>query len=433
MTERRDETQIEQAIARLVAEGRISRRSFLRRASRGGIVLGSALSLPAILAACGIKPQTSNTAAATPSGSTGGAPTPIPQKAGELDFANWPAYIDIDSKGKYPTIEKFTKETGIKVTYTEAINDNEEFFGKIQPDLEAGNQTAYDLIVMTDWMIQKMVRFGYLENIDKSQVPNFTANADTLYVNPWYDANNQHSLAWQSGITGIGYNPTLTKRPITTFDDLLDPAFKGHVGLFTEMRDTMCMALLSIGVKPEDATVADVQKAGDKLTAAAKTGQFRNFYGNDYYDELANKNLWVTMAWSGDITQMQLYDNPNVKFVVPQSGGMRWVDNMAIPNKAAHPVDAHMMMNFWYDPANAVPLSEYIGYFSPVKGVPDLILKDANAAEAKGDKTTAAQLRVVAKTVNPTPDELQNVFNYKKLTEAEELAWNSVFETVRTG
>ena len=115
-------------------------------------------------------------------------------------------------------------------------------------------------------------------------------------MNPWYDPNNTYSLAWQSGITGIGYNPTLTKRAITTFDDLLDPAFKGHVGLFSEMRDTMCMALLSIGIKPEDATVADVQKAGDKLTAAAKTGQFRNFYGNDYYDELANKNLWITIA-----------------------------------------------------------------------------------------------------------------------------------------
>src|SRR5436190_4479942 len=158
MTERGDESRIEQAIARLVAEGRISRRSFLRRASRGGLVLGSALSLPAILAACGIKPLTSTTPLTTPSGSSGGAPTPIPQKAGQLDFANWPAYIDIDDKGKYPTIEKFTKETGIKVTYTEAINDNEEFFGKIQPDLEAGNQTAYDLIVMTDWMIQKMIR-----------------------------------------------------------------------------------------------------------------------------------------------------------------------------------------------------------------------------------------------------------------------------------
>jgi spermidine/putrescine transport system substrate-binding protein len=130
---------------------------------------------------------------------------------------------------------------------------------------------------------------------------------------------------------------------------------------------------------------------------------------------------------------MQLYDNADIKFVVPASGGMHWVDNMAVPKKAAHPVDAHMLMNFWYDPANAVPLSEYIGYFSPVKGVPALINKDADKTEASGDKKSAAQMRIVAKNVNPTPDELANVFNYKKLTEAEELAWNSVFERVKTG
>jgi spermidine/putrescine transport system substrate-binding protein len=291
--------------------------------------------------------------------STSVQPTPMPTQAGKVNWANWPAYIDIDDNGKYPTIEKFTKETGIAVTYTEDINDNAEFFGKIQPDLAAGNPTAYDLIVMTDWMIEKMNRLGYLEQLDKAQLPNIAANMDPLYVDPWYDKGNKVSVAWQSGITGIGYNPTLTGREITTFDDLLDPKFKGHVGMFSEMRDTMCMALLSMGVKPENATVDQVKAAGNKLLAAQQAGQFRNFYGNDYYDELANKNLWISIAWSGDITQMELYDNPDVKFVVPDSGGMHWTDNMAIPNKAAHPTDAHALINFWYDPANAVPLSEY--------------------------------------------------------------------------
>ena len=430
MHDGREMTEIERAIERAVSEGRISRRSFLRRAGRGGLWVGGALSLPAILAACGIKPGASQTPGASAAVSV--APTPMPTVAGKLNFANWPAYIDIDDKGKYPTIEKFQSETGIQVTYTEDINDNEEFFGKIQPDLAAGNPTAYDLIVMTDWMIDKMNRLGYLEQLDKAELPNFTANADPLYVNPWYDKGNKVSLAWQSGITGIGYNPTLTKREITTFDDLLDPAFKGHVGMFSEMRDTMCMAILSNGVQPENATIADVQKAGDKLKTAQQAGQFRSFYGNDYYDQLAGKNLWLSIAWSGDITQMELNDNPDVKFVIPQSGGMRWVDNMAIPNKAAHPTDAHKMMNFWYDPPNAQTLSEYIGYFSPVKGIPDLINKHADQLEST-DKATADYLRVVAKTVNPTPDQLKNVYNYKVLDEAEEKQWNDIFQQVTTG
>jgi spermidine/putrescine transport system substrate-binding protein len=430
------QSEIERAIERLVEERRVSRRTFLRRAGRGGLYVGGALTLPAMLAACGTKPQASNTPAASSGASATAAtsPTPIPTMAGQVNWANWPAYIDIDEEtGKYPTIEKFTSETGIQVKYTEDINDNQEFFGKIQPDLSAGNPTAYDLIVMTDWMIEKMNRLGYLEQLDMAELPNFTANAQDIYKDPWYDKGNKVSVAWQSGITGIGYNPKLTKKDLTTFDDLLDPAFKGHVGLFTEMRDTMCMALLSMGVRPVDATIAQVQAAGDKLLTAAKAGQFRNFYGNDYYDELANGNLWATMAWSGDVTQMQLYDNPDVKFITPASGGMRWVDNMAIPLKAAHPTDAHMLMNFWYDPVNQVPLEEYIGYFSPVKGVADLIRKDADTAEAGGDKEYAAQLRVIADTVSPTNDQLANVYNYKILSESEETQWNQIFQQVTTG
>ena len=199
------------------------------------------------------------------------------------------------------------------------------------------------------------------------------------------------------------------------------------------MRDTMCLCLLSLGVKPEDATLADVQKAKEKLLAPAKAGQFRNFYGNDYYDELANKNLALTIAWSGDVSQMQLYDNADVKFVVPKTGGMLFIDNMCIPKKAEHPLDAHLLMNFWYDPANASTLTEYVGYFSPVKGVAEQVTKDADAAAASGDKETADALKVVAATSYPTPEALKNVFNYKVLNDEEERTWNEAFNEVVNG
>jgi spermidine/putrescine transport system substrate-binding protein len=425
----RDETQIERAIARAFRpQRRLSRRMFLRQTGRGAVIAGSALSLPAILAACGIGPGGSTAPSAGSQAALPSAP------AGTLDFANWPAYIDIDEEtGDYPTLAKFTEESGIEVAYTEAINDNEEFFGIIQPDLAAGNPPQYDLIVMTDWMIEKMIRLGYLSELDRSKLPNFDANALELYKDPWYDPGNVHSMAWQSGITGIGYNPTLTGREITTFDDLLDPEFAGRVGLFSEMRDTMSLALLSLGIEPEEATVDQATQAKDKLLAAAQAGQFRNFYGNDYYDELANGNLAVTVAWSGDVSQMKLYDNPDVEFVVPDTGGMLWIDNMAIPNKAAHPLDAHMMMNFWYDIENAVPLTEYVGYFSPVTGVTERVLEDAETAEAEGDQEWADALRVIAETANPTDEVLANVHNYRKLSEEEEAQWNDLFNEVVAG
>jgi spermidine/putrescine transport system substrate-binding protein len=425
----RDGTNIERAIARAFRpRRRLSRRMFLRQSGRGVVIAGSALSLPSILAACGIGPGASPSAG-------GGSQAALPSApAGVLDFANWPAYIDIDEEtGDYPTLEKFEADAGITVTYTEAINDNEEFFGTIQPDLSAGNPPGYDLIVMTDWMIEKMVRLGYLQQLDLSKIANFDANALDLYKDPWYDPGNAHSIAWQSGITGIGYNPTLTGREITTFDDLLDPEFSGRVGMFSEMRDTMSLALLSLGIEPEDATVEQATEAKDKLLEAAERGQFRNFYGNEYYDELANGNLALTIAWSGDVSQMKLYDNSDVEFVVPESGGMLWVDNMAIPNGAAHPLDAHMMMDFWYDLENAVPLTEYVGYFSPVSGVTERVLEDAETAEAEGDTEWAEALRVISETANPTDEVIAQVHNYRKLTEEEETQWNDLFNEVVAG
>jgi spermidine/putrescine transport system substrate-binding protein len=420
-----DNRDIERAIARVFNGGRYSRRTFLRRTGKGIIVAGSALSLQSILAACGIRPGASSSASATQAS--------LPSEpAGVLNWANWPAYIDIDEEtGEYPTIQKFTEETGIEVTYTESINDNEEFFGVIQPDLSAGNPPAYDLIVLTDWMIERMIRLGYLDALDKSKIPNFDANALDLYKDPWYDPGNAYSMAWQSGITG--YNPDLTGREITTFDDLLDPEFEGRVGLFSEMRDTLSLAILSLGVEPENATMDDVNRAKDKLLEAANRGQFRNFYGNDYYDELANGNLALTVAWSGDVSQMKLYDNDAVEFVVPDTGGMLWVDNMCIPKGAEHPLDAHMMMNFWYDLENAVPLTEYVGYFSPVTGVADRVLEDAQTARDEEDTEWADALEVIAATSTPSEEALANVFTYKRLDEDEERAWNEAFNEVVSG
>jgi spermidine/putrescine transport system substrate-binding protein len=423
----RDNRDIERAIARVFNGGRHSRRTFLRRAGKGIVVAGSALSLQSILAACGIGPGATSTPAATQ--------RPLPSEpAGVLNWANWPAYIDIDEEtGDYPTIQKFTEETGIEVTYTEAVNDNEEFFGIIQPDLAAGNPPQYDLIVLSDWMIERMVRLGYLEVLDKSKIPNFEANAADLYRDPWYDPGTVHSIAWQSGIVGIGYNPELTGREITTFDDLLDPEFSGRVGMFSEMRDTMSLTLLSLGVTPTEATIDDVNRAKDKLLEAANRGQFRNFYGNDYYDELANGNLALSIAWSGDVSQMKLYDLDVVEFVVPETGGMRFVDNMCIPKGAEHPLDAHLMMDFWYDVENAVALTEYIGYFSPVEGVADRVLEDAQTARDEGDEEWAAQLEVIAATSTPTEEALANVYEYKRLEEDEERQWNEAFNEVVTG
>jgi Spermidine/putrescine-binding periplasmic protein len=433
MPDDRDQlTQIERAIERAVANDRLSRRAFLRRAGRGGLIAGSALSLPAILAACGIGPSASS---AAPSIAASVAPTPAPTAAGVLNFANWPLYIDTDEKDKtkHKTIEDYKKATGSEVTYSEDIPDNVSFFGKIQPVLAADQDTGYDLIVVTDWMITKMAGLGYLEEIDvEGNVPNFVAHGGKKYQNPAYDPNNAHSVPWQSGLTGIGYNPKLTGREITSFQDLLDPAFKGKIGMFTEMRDTMNLALLGIGVKPLDATIEDVKNAQKKLLEQAPL--VRQYYDNSYADALVSGDLAITMAWSGDIFQLQ-FDNPDLKFVVPKEGAILWVDNMAIPAHAKHPVDAQQMMNFVYQPEIAAQITEWVNYICPVPEAQAIIKQHAKDATDAGDSETADYLNAVADSelVFPTDDMLSRVYSYKNLSENEEKQWNDLFQAVVQG
>jgi spermidine/putrescine transport system substrate-binding protein len=282
-------------------------------------------------------------------------------------------------------------------------------------------------------MVKRMADAGYLEEIDQSKLPLWKENCADYAKGLWFDADNKYSVWWQGGITGIGYDPELTGREITKFEDLLDPAFKGHVGGFSDMRDMMTLCLASLGIDPTTATVAQAQQAKEKLLAASQDGQFRGFYGNEYYDALAAGDLWASVAWSGDITQMQLNDNDKVQFVVPADGAPRWNDNLVIPKKAAWIDQAHKLINYWYDPTAATTLSEYIGYFTPVKGISERIKADADDYRTNGDTENADYYDAVAPTVAPTADQLANTFDYPQFENPDdEKAWNDMFLEVTT-
>jgi len=398
----------------------MTRRGFLRQSGRGALIAGSALTLPSILAACGIGPGGST--AGSPGGSAAAS-----DAAGALEWANWPLYIDIDDDGNYPSLVAFTEQTGVEVNYTEAIGDNADFFGTIRQDLQAGNPTGWDVITPGGWVIERMGRLGFLEELDHSQLPDWTANAADYAKGLWFDPDNKYSLWFQGGITGIAYDPELTGREITTFDDLLDPAFAEVAGAFSDMRDMFGLTLLSLGVEPVNATIDDVTRARDILLEANARNQFRGYYGNEYYDALAAGDLAISVAWSGDITQMQLNDNPNVQFVVPADGAMRWNDNFAIPKGTSRIGGAHKLLNYYYGVDGATTLSEYIGYFTPVNGVQERILEDVQTYRDEGDTENADYYEAVAPTVVPTEDQLANTFDDKQLTEEEEAEWNDLW------
>ena len=394
------------------------------------------LTLVLLLSACGISAESSGAVASGEAGESA-APVGGGEPSGTLEFANWPLYIDVDDEGNSPTLMQFEEETEIDVTYTESIEDNTSFFGQIQPALSEGQSTGYDIIVMTDWMIGNMARLGYLEPIDvERDVPNFLANTADVYKDRSYDPGNVYSVPYQSGLTGMAYNPALVDEEITSLAQLFDPEFIekycGQIGMFSETRDTMSFALLYNGVIPADATEEDLDAAQQVLLDQAPC--VRGYYGNEYAQGLADGSLAITMAWSGDVFQLQ-FDNPDLTFVVPDEGGILWTDNMAIPKGAEHPNDALAMMNFLYEPEIAAQVAEYVNFITPVPGAQEIIRANAQAAADEGDQETADYLTAVADSplVFPTEDMLSRVYNYKVLDEEEERLWNELFQEVTAG
>ena len=216
-----------------------------------------------------------------------GKDTPA-MSAGPLRISNWPLYIDKQ------TIPDFQKATGITVQYSEDVNDNNEFFAKIEEPLKRGQTIDRDIVVLTDWMAGKMVRLGYTAPLDDTKFPN-KANLIDAMLNVDFDPGRKYTVPWVSGMTGLGYNPKRTGREITSVNDIFDPKFKGKVTMLTEMRDTFGLVMLGQGKDPTKATLEDVKAAAAKIKQARVSGQIRSFTGNDYADDLAAGN--IVIAW----------------------------------------------------------------------------------------------------------------------------------------
>ena len=413
---------IDPALLRGLTQRRFSRRDALKYA---GVGAGS-LSLAAFLSACGVK-GTSAKASPTPSAFDF---TPIygnGTPAGVLNFANWEDYIDVDSKGNSPSLKEFTKETGIKVNYKTVINDNDPFLAKIIPVLQAGQDTGYDLIVITNGgPIERMIRLGYLTPLDHKYLPDWDANADPKVKNPNYDPGNKYTAVWQSGFTGIGYNSKVIKTPPTSFKDLLNPAYKGKVGMFANNQDLPCPALNSLGFDIDKSTPDQWKQAAATVTQAKDAGIIRSFYDQSYINALENGDTVITQAWSGDVFIASAPKSfggdgfPEMKFVFPQEGPIYWHDNMAIPLHAKHPVDAITYMNFVYKPNIAGMMADFIWYVTPVPAARDYVLN-----------TIKDPIVANSPLIFPTSDDLANAKQYKVFKSVqEEDDWNGVWQPV---
>ena len=403
-------------------------RAFSRGMSRRTMLRGSAFAgFGAFLAACstsGTGTAIPSTAPATtaPEGSAPAAseaPAASQTPSAELNFANWPLYIDTDENDttKHKTLEDFTAKYGTVVNYQEVINDNDEFFGTIQPALQGGQDTGWDLIVHTDWMAARLIRLGWVEQIDLNNTPNLVANLLEVYKGVSFDTTDDHHAPWQSGMTGLGYDTAVTGE-LTNLDVLwtTDPRWTGKVTFLTEMRDTVGLTMLRQGKDPAQADVADADAVMADIKKAVDDGIVRGFTGNEYAEDMVSGNVVLAMAWSGDIIVKQA-EKDTLAWHLPDQGGMLWTDNMLIPKGAAHKYTAELMIDFVYDPAIAAQIAAWVNYVTPVKGA-----KEALAA----DDPELAENPLIF----PPDDVLANLHIFKGLEEDEEGTWNDKFSEV---
>jgi spermidine/putrescine transport system substrate-binding protein len=325
--------------------GGVSRREFLARggAAMGGVALGTTL-------------MGSASALASLGGQGGDV-------GGQLSVLNWPLYIDGKSK------KDFAAQTGIKLKYSDSLGDNNEFFAKYQRQLSQDQYPGFDIAVPSSWMAQRLAGLGYAQKLPLDDIPN-AANLVPQLQNPPWDPTGEYTLPWQTGMSGIAYNIAITGRELNSVDDLFDKKFKNKIGILKDMRATMTLLLLSVGVDPATVTYKKAEPAFRKLQKAVDSGQVRRFTTNDYQDDLVNGNFAACVGWSGDVAQLTL-DNKDLRFVIPDEGGERWADTMVWIASAKRREQVAAWMNYFYDPVNAARVEAFIQFIPPVAGIED--------------------------------------------------------------
>jgi spermidine/putrescine transport system substrate-binding protein len=382
-------------------QARMGRRTLLTGAGAGAATLA--------LAAC----------------STGGAtkPTAATDKSATektIRWDNWALYIDVDGAGKYPTLAAFTAETGIKVKYTEAVDDNNTYYGKVKDQLALGKDIGADTVCLTDWMVGRLIRLGYTQELDHAKIPNL-ANLQPSLKDVGFDKGRKMSVPWQGGFAGICWNKEKLPNGISSVEELWDPKLKGRVGVLSEMRDTMGLLMQDAGVNIAGDWGDDQFNAAiDVFKKQVSDGQVRNIKGNSYKEDLINGDTLAAIVWSGDIVQLNAENGDKWEFIVPEKGGTLWNDNFVVPIGSTHKANVEELINYYYDPAVAAEVAAYVNYITPVAGAKE-------AAMAIDPALANNQL------IFPDDSTLAKAHVFRPLTGAEEQKYDAAFQSILLG
>ncbi len=344
------------------ARATASSRGVTRRSLLGASLLGGAATA---LAAC---------APPTPPASGGAAQLKLPTDVSDTDkvvrWANWTAYLDYDEDSKtYPTLEAFIKKSGIRASYTEDIDDNDSYFNKIAPQLRAKQDIGRDIFTFTDWMANRIIRDQLAQPLELIRMPH-AGNLLEALKDVSFDPGRQYSLTWQSGFAGIGYDRSKVGRDLKSLDDLWSDDLKGKIVVLSEFRDTLGLIMLGQGVDISGGFgKAQFEAAVAEIDKRISDGYIRRVKGNSYIEDLKSGNAIAGIVWSGDLFILRAEtENDNWQFVIPESGGTLWSDNMMVPITSTHRKNAMSIMDYYYRPEVAAQVAAWVNYVCPVQG-----------------------------------------------------------------
>jgi spermidine/putrescine transport system substrate-binding protein len=269
-----------------------------------------------------------------------------------LTIFNWGDYID------ETLIERFEKETGVKVIY-ETFDSNEAMMTKI----EQGG-TTYDIAVPSEYMIDKMRQEKLLIPLDHSKLPNLK-NIDERFMDLPFDPGNKYSVPYFWGTVGIVYNPTMLDGiEFDSWNDLWDTRLKNEILLIDGAREVIGMGLNSLGYSLNDTNKDHLREAKKKLDSL--TPNIKAIVGDENRMLLENKEAAIGLVWSGVASEI-MFENEDLEYVVPKEGSNLWFDNMVIPKTAKNVEAAHQFINFILDAEVAAQNTEYVYYSTPNK------------------------------------------------------------------
>ncbi|MEV1130854.1 spermidine/putrescine ABC transporter substrate-binding protein [Agromyces sp. NPDC049794] len=337
-----------------------------------------------------------------------------------LNWANWAAYIDEDDAGDYPTLVAFGEETGIKVNYEVAVDDNNTYYGKVKDQLALGQDIGADTVCLTDWMVARWIRFGYTQALDHGNIPNLK-NLTPSLKDVDFDPGREMSVPWQGGFAGICWNKEAIPGGLSSVSDLWNPEFKGRVGVLSEMRDTMGLLMLENGVDISgDWGDEEYNEALEQLRKQVEDGQVRNIKGNSYLEDLKSEDTLAAICWSGDITVINAEAGDKWEFLIPAGGGTLWNDNFLVPIGSPRKTNAETLINYYYEPEVAAEVAAWVNFITPVVGAQE-------AAMAIDPELAENQL------IFPNEETLSNAFVFRSLSGAEEQKYQADFQSILLG